>query len=178
MPDANVYLLHFCGSTQSYALAVLAYHRLIAICFPLRQNSINTRLRMSTLMAITWSFALGTGGFATGFMSRLSFCKSVRVVSYFCDGAPVFGLACNDNRLQWLVASTLTMVALVLTLTFIILSYVSIPVTIFKMESIDSRNKALATCTERLTLVAIYYQVAIYYLPLLLFSVLASTCDP
>lgn len=153
----QMFIYYTFAALESYALAVLAYDRLIAICFPLQQNSINTLVSMSTIVAITWSFALGASGFATGVMTRLSFCKSVRVMSYFCDYAPVFRLACNDNKLQWMVASILTMVALILPFTFIILSYVSILVTIFKMESVGSRIKALATCTEHLTLVAIYY---------------------
>lgn len=153
----QMFIYYSFAALESYALAVLAYDRLIAICFPLKQNSINTLWSMSTIVAVTWSVALGATGFATIIMTRLSFCKSVRVLSYFCDYAPVFRLACNDNRLQWTMASTLSMVALILPFTFIILSYVSILVTIFNMESVGSRIKALATCTEHLILVAIYY---------------------
>lgn len=118
----QMFIYYTFTALESYALAVLAYDRLIAICFPLQQNSINTLLSMSTIVVITWSFALGATRFATGILTRLSFCKSVRVMSYFCDYAPVFRLACNDNRLQWTVASTLTMVTLILPFTFIILS--------------------------------------------------------
>ncbi|TWW74999.1 hypothetical protein D4764_14G0010020 [Takifugu flavidus] len=60
-----------------FALAILAYDRLIAIC-PLQQNSINTLRSMSCIVA----------------------CR------YFCDSAPTFRLACNDYTLHWAVAST------------------------------------------------------------------------
>ncbi len=59
--------------------------------------------------------------------------------------------------MQWSVASFLTVLLLVGPFTFILLSYVSILVTVFRMKSLDSRVKALATCVEHLILVAVFY---------------------
>ncbi|AWO99820.1 putative olfactory receptor 2AT4-like [Scophthalmus maximus] len=145
------------GTLESYALAILAYDRLIAICFPLRQNSINTLQHMSCIVGVTWSIALGIITFATAIMTRLSFCRSVTVFSYFCDYAPVFRLACNDYTMQWSVASFLTMLLLAGPFAFILLSYVSILATVFRMKSLDSRSKALGTCVEHIVLVAVFY---------------------
>ncbi|XP_033954300.1 olfactory receptor 2AT4-like [Pseudochaenichthys georgianus] len=144
-------------SLESYALAILAYDRLIAICFPLRHNSINTMQSMSWIVGVTWFFGLGVILFTTSLMSRLSFCNSVIVFSYFCDYAPVFRLACNDYSMQWASASFLTILILAVPFTFIILSYVSILATVFMMKSLDSRVKALATCVEHIILVAVFY---------------------
>ncbi|XP_034539471.1 odorant receptor 108-1 [Notolabrus celidotus] len=145
------------GTLESYALALLAYDRLIAICFPLRHNSINTLQSMSLILVVIWSFGLGVTVFSIGIMTRLSFCKSVQVFSYFCDYAPVFRLACNDFSLHWMVASLLTILFLVGPFTFIILTYISILATVFRMKSLDNRVKALATCVEHLILVAVFY---------------------
>ncbi|KAL7389850.1 hypothetical protein ABVT39_011024 [Epinephelus coioides] len=144
-------------SLESYALAILAYDRLIAICFPLRHNSINTLRSMSCIVGVTWSFVLAVTVFAIGIMTRLSFCSSVQVFSYFCDYAPVFRLACNDYSMQWSVASFFSILILVGPFTFILLSYMSILVTVFRMKSLDSRVKALATCIEHIILVAVFY---------------------
>uniref|UniRef100_A0A3B4UVS2 Olfactory receptor 24-like n=2 Tax=Seriola dumerili TaxID=41447 RepID=A0A3B4UVS2_SERDU len=153
----QMFFYYVFGTLESYALAVLAYDRLIAICFPLRQNSVNTLRSMSCIVGLTWSFALGIIAFATGIITRLSFCNSVRVFSYFCDYAPVFRLACNDYTMQWSVASLLTFLLLIGPFTFILLSYVTILVTVFRMKSLDSRVKALATCVEHIILVAVFY---------------------
>ncbi|XP_074466611.1 olfactory receptor 5B2-like [Sebastes fasciatus] len=144
-------------SLESYALAILAYDRLIAICFPLRQNLFNTVPIMGCIVGLTWVYSLGRIAYSTAIITRLSFCSSVRVFSYFCDYAPVFRLACNDYTLQWSVASASSMVNLMAPFTFIILSYVSILVTVFRMKSVSSRMKALATCIEHLVLVAVFY---------------------
>ncbi|XP_047463695.1 olfactory receptor 2AT4-like [Mugil cephalus] len=153
----QMYVYYAFATLESYALAILSYDRLIAICFPLRQNSINTKQRMCCIVGVSWGFGLGVIIFSTSLMARLSFCGSVRVFSYFCDYAPVFRLACNDYTLQWWVSSLLTILFLVLPFTFILLSYVSILVTVFRMKNLDSRVKALATCVEHLILVAVFY---------------------
>lgn len=153
----QMYVYYVFVSLESFALAILAYDRLIAICFPLRHNSINTVRSMCCTISITWFLVMGVIGFTTGIMTRLSFCRSVRVFSYFCDYAPVFRLACNDNTMQWFAASFLSVLLLFVPFTFIFLSYVSILITVFRMKSVDSRVKALATCAEHLILVAIFY---------------------
>ncbi|KAM6984630.1 olfactory receptor 1M1-like [Aplochiton taeniatus] len=142
---------------ESFGLSVLAYDRFIAICFPLHQHSINTVRSMSWILGVIWSVIFGIIIFNTCIMTRLSFCGSVKVFSYFCDYAPVFRLACNDYSLQWSMATTLSLLALLGPLSFIILSYGSILVAVFRMKAPDSRIKALATCTEHLILVAIFY---------------------
>ncbi|XP_026229334.1 olfactory receptor 2AT4-like [Anabas testudineus] len=153
----QMYVYYTFMDLESFALAILAYDRLIAICFPLRQNSINTLRSMSCIVGLTWCFCLGISAFAIGIMTQLSFCGSLNVFSYFCDYAPVFRLACNDNTLQWSVGSSLSVLILGGPLILIFLSYVSILVTVFKMKSLDSRVKALATSVEHLILVAVFY---------------------
>ncbi|XP_017292758.1 odorant receptor 108-1 [Kryptolebias marmoratus] len=153
----QMYIYYALAGLESFALTILAYDRLIAICFPLRQNSINTVFNMCCIVGISWCFNLGMSAYSTSIMTWLSFCKSVRVFSYFCDYAPVFRLACNDYSLQWTAASLSTVMLLVGPLIFILLSYISILVTVFKMKSLDRRVKALVTCVEHIIVVAIFY---------------------
>ncbi|XP_023272363.1 olfactory receptor 24-like [Seriola lalandi dorsalis] len=153
----QMYFHYAFAALESYALAVLAYDRFIAICFPLRQNLFNTLLIMSCIIGVTWMYCAGLLAYSTAIMTRLSFCNSVRVFSYFCDYAPVFRLACNDYTMQWFAASFLTVLLLGGPFIFILLSYVTILVTVFRMKSLDSRVKALATCVEHIILVAVFY---------------------
>ncbi|XP_072231400.1 odorant receptor 108-1 [Leuresthes tenuis] len=153
----QMYAYYVLVSLESFALSVLAYDRVIAICFPLRQNSINTMRRMICIVCIIWCCVLGVVAFTTCIMTRLSFCNSIRVFSYFCDYAPVFRLACNDYSMQWFSASFLSVMLLGGPFTFILLSYISILVAVYKMKSMNSRLKALATCIEHTILVAVFY---------------------
>ncbi|KAK2828269.1 hypothetical protein Q5P01_019303 [Channa striata] len=154
----QMFVFYSFGTLESFALAVLAYDRLIAICFPLRQNSINTLRSMSCIVGVTWCFALSICVFSTCIMTRLSFCSSLKVFSYFCDYTPVYRLACNDYTLQWFAASVLSSLILAGPFGFIVLSYIIILVTVFRMKSLDSsRVKALATCVEHLIIVTVFY---------------------
>uniref|UniRef100_A0A3Q3JLF7 G-protein coupled receptors family 1 profile domain-containing protein n=1 Tax=Monopterus albus TaxID=43700 RepID=A0A3Q3JLF7_MONAL len=186
---AQMYVYYAFGTLESFVLAILAYDRLIAICFPLRQNSINTLQSMSFIIGLTWCFTLGIIAFAVGLLTRLSFCNSLTVFSYFCDYTPVYRLACNDYTMQWAVANSLSFLILVVPFTLICLSYVSILVTVFRMKSLDSRVKALSTCTEHIILVTVFYialitiyNIALYLhfinedLPLLSLSL--ASCSP
>ncbi|XP_030009362.1 olfactory receptor 1496-like [Sphaeramia orbicularis] len=153
----QMYFYYAILAMESYSLAILAYDRFVAICFPLHQHSINTLWSMSCIVGFTWIFNLGRLGYSVSIMTRLSFCNSLRVMSYFCDYAPVFRLACNDYSLQWSVASVSSMVNLIAPFSFIFLSYVCILVTVLRMKSVSNRIKVFTTCIEHLIVVAIFY---------------------
>ncbi|XP_064205587.1 putative gustatory receptor clone PTE03 [Anguilla rostrata] len=144
-------------SLESFSLSVLAYDRLIAICFPLRQSSINTIPVMISILVTVWSFCTSVIVFAVIIMTRLSFCNSVNLQSYFCDYTPMYRLACNDNRLQWATASSLSLLIVFVPLSLIIMSYICILTAVFRMKNVNSRCKTLLTCTEHFVLVAIFY---------------------
>uniref|UniRef100_A0A671KTF1 Odorant receptor, family D, subfamily 108, member 1 n=1 Tax=Sinocyclocheilus anshuiensis TaxID=1608454 RepID=A0A671KTF1_9TELE len=64
----------------------------IAICFPLKQKSINTNIRMAYIICAVWFFNY--------------------VNSNFCDFAPVLRLSCNNITTQWTFATTSTILPL------------------------------------------------------------------
>ncbi|XP_076876943.1 olfactory receptor 2A7-like [Brachyhypopomus gauderio] len=153
-------------SLESHSLAILAFDRLIAICFPLRQNAINTTTTMISIIIAIYAVCISISVGCIVSLTHLSFCNSVQVNSYFCDYAPVFRLACNDNTVQWTLATVLVLAELLGPLSFIVFTYACILIAVYRMKSVKSRFRALATCTEHLLL------VAIFYIPMLVISVL------
>ncbi|XP_067255287.1 olfactory receptor 5P52-like [Chanodichthys erythropterus] len=144
-------------SLESFSICVLSYDRFIAICLPLRQESINTNTRMAYIVGTLWFFCVVVVIYAIESIPNLSFCGSLKVNSYFCDYTPILALACNDITYQWDIGTTLTILFIVVPLSFIFLTYMGILIAVFRMKNNQSRYKALATCTEHLTLVAIFY---------------------
>ncbi|KAF7663000.1 hypothetical protein LDENG_00220770 [Lucifuga dentata] len=124
---ASVTAVHPCASMQSLNLVILSYDRLIAIIYPI------------------------------GLFTRLSFCKSVIIQSYFCDYAPMYQLACNDNRPSYFYGTALTVLILGLPMFFILITYGYIAFALAKIAKARDRLKAIKTCTAHLSLVAIYY---------------------
>ncbi|XP_061105550.1 olfactory receptor 52B2-like [Conger conger] len=149
---------YYCFITlESYSLTVLAYDRLIAICFPLRHNSINTPTSMISILAIVWLYCVGVMMFLVLLLTKLYFCDSFTVHGFVCEYSGVYTLACSDHTLQWISASILSILNAFGPLSLIIVSYACILRAVFRMKSVESRYKALSTCTEHLILVAIFY---------------------
>ncbi|XP_048037590.1 olfactory receptor 1M1-like [Megalobrama amblycephala] len=153
----QMYFYYTFVSLESFSICVLSYDRFIAICLPLRQESINTNTRMAYIVGALWFFCVVVVIYAIESFPNLSFCGSLMINSYFCDYTPVLALACNDITHQWDIGTTLTILFMVVPLSFIFLTYMGILIAVFRMKNNQSRYKALATCTEHLTLVAIFY---------------------
>ncbi|XP_035288431.1 olfactory receptor 1D2-like [Anguilla anguilla] len=165
---------YYCSiALESFSLGVLAYDRLIVICFPLRHSSINTPTRMISILATVWSFCVSVTAFMSFNLTKLSFCDSLTVYSFMCDHVAVLNLACNDNTMHWTAASVLTVLDFFGPLSLIVVSYACILTAVFRMKNVASRYKALATCTEHFILVAIFYfpTMALYITELFLFIV-------
>ena len=89
-------------------------------------------------------------------LKTLSFCDSLTVPHFICAYA-----SREQTILQWSHTATLPLPLLWLhcaflwaLLSLIILSYACILRAVFRMKSVESRYKALSTCTEHLILVA------------------------
>ncbi|XP_050974011.1 olfactory receptor 2A12-like [Labeo rohita] len=144
-------------SLEGLSLCILSYDRFIAICFPLRQKSINTNTRMAYIICAVWFFNSVKSLYGPSSIPTLSFCGSLKVNSYFCDYAPVLRLSCSDTTPQWNFATTSTTLFNAVPMIFIFLTYMGILIAVFRMKNNQSRYKALATCSEHLILVALFF---------------------
>ncbi|CAL8363152.1 unnamed protein product [Lota lota] len=144
---------------QSLNLALLSFDRLVAITFPLRyQIIIIVSLKtMFSLVAACWIFAIFVNLIAVGLITRLSYCSSVVIDSYFCDHWPLVRIACNDIRPNFILANLLIAVILWAPLVFVLITYLCIGAALAKIAKAQDRMKALKTCSAHMMLVAIYY---------------------
>ncbi|XP_061105570.1 olfactory receptor 52B2-like [Conger conger] len=165
----QIFFYYVSVTLESFSLSVLAYDRLIAICFPLRHT--NTPTTMFCILAITWSFCVSVMLFSILILTKLSFCDSLFVSNFICEYAAVASLACNDSTLQLTATSSLSILILFLPLSLIVASYGCILRVVFRMKTVESRYKALATCTEHLVVVAIFFvpTITVYIIELFLF---------
>ncbi|XP_055063265.2 olfactory receptor 1E16 [Misgurnus anguillicaudatus] len=154
---ANMFFVFHFMNLQSLTLLVLAFDRLIAICLPLKYHTIITKSAMFLIIAVMWIFSVTIFAILVGLLTRLSFCGSTVVNSYFCDHGPIFRLACNDNSLNQIMANICFGLLMCLPLIFIIISYVCIAVALLKITHGGDRTKAMKTCTSHLMLVSIFY---------------------
>ncbi|XP_075118282.1 olfactory receptor 11L1-like [Leptodactylus fuscus] len=163
----QLYFFGSFGSTECFLLGVMAYDRYLAICKPLHYS-----LLMTTRTCVLMSMCSWSAGFIATFgaivlVSQLHFCGPNKIKHFFCDLQPVLKLSCRNvytmETVSWILASTILLGSCLLTLA----SYMKIILTMVKMSSSKSRQKAFSTCIAHLTVVIIFYgaMISMYVCP-------------
>ncbi|KAF3840951.1 hypothetical protein F7725_006813 [Dissostichus mawsoni] len=160
---AFLFFCYTCLSMQVLNLVALSYDRLIAIIYPLHYQ-----VKVHAVFdCLFWVFVITVVLIAVGLLTRLSFCKSVVINSYFCDHGQIYRLACNDYK-----PTDYFILILWLPLTFILFSYSCIGYALSKVATVHERVKAFKTCTAHLSL------VVIYFVPILVTFTMTSKISP
>ncbi|XP_062873380.1 olfactory receptor 1M1-like [Trichomycterus rosablanca] len=154
---ANMFFCFFFVCGQTLTLTALAYDRFVAICLPLRYHAIVTHSFMTAVITAIWSFNAVVVSTMVGFITRLSFCKSNEVKSFFCDHGPVYKLACNDFSINYNLAFACIVIYLYVPLIAIFLSYLGIISALIRITTWEARLKALKTCASHLIVVGIFF---------------------
>ncbi|XP_017539792.1 olfactory receptor 1M1-like [Pygocentrus nattereri] len=153
---ANMFFVFFFISVQSLTLVVLAYDRYIAIRLPLRYHAIVNNSLMSAALMAVWSFSTLVVTMMVSLITRLSFCKTNEVKSYFCDHGPIYTTACNDNTVNSVMAKLWTVLFIYGPLIAVTVSYIGIFIELTKITTWEGRLKALKTCFSHMFLVGIF----------------------
>ncbi|XP_015677988.2 olfactory receptor 1019-like isoform X1 [Protobothrops mucrosquamatus] len=149
-------------TTETCLLAVMAYDRFIAICYPLRYFVIMSK-KLCTLLVIT--------AYACGFINSivhtivifsLNFCNSKIINHFFCDAPPMLQLSCSDTHFARFVHFILSTAIGMTTFLTVLISYIAIVIAILKISSSQGRYKAFSTCTSHLITVTIYFGTVIF----------------
>ncbi|XP_067307790.1 olfactory receptor 1M1-like [Pseudorasbora parva] len=154
---ANMFFVNVFYTVQSYTLIVLAFDRFIAICFPLRYHAIVNNKFMSLVFSVIWTFNTLMVTMSTSLMTRLSFCNSNVVDSWYCDYGRLLKVTCNDNSINKIIATIIQAFFIVAPPFIIILSYVGIFLALCKITTWEGRLKALKTCVSHLLVVGSFY---------------------
>ncbi|XP_063295438.1 olfactory receptor 5AN6-like [Pelobates fuscus] len=158
---AQLYAFNALGVTECCLLAVIAFDRDLAINNPLRYSAIMTREFCVWLAILPW-----IGGFSIGlipiiFTASLNFCGSHEINHFYCDLSALQTLSCSSTLVGNVVTSFITALAGLVPFLIIIGFYIHIIVTVFKMKSAESKQKALSTCSSHLVVVSLFYGTVI-----------------
>ncbi|XP_075396787.1 olfactory receptor 12D3-like [Tenrec ecaudatus] len=155
---AQLHFFHFLGSTETILLAIMAFDRFVAICYPLRYMLIMNHQVCLLLVGAVWLISFFYALMHSVMTAHLDFCHSQKVNHFFCDVKPLLELACNNTLLhQWLlsiITGSVSMGAFLLTLLsyFYIIGFL-----LFKHRSCSVLQKALSTCASHFMVVCLFY---------------------
>ncbi|KAG8449812.1 hypothetical protein GDO86_016469 [Hymenochirus boettgeri] len=153
----QIHFFHFFGCTEALLLTTMSYDRYVAICNPLRYNTIMSKSVCLQLISSCWIVSFAYSLTHTILTSMLPFCKLNQVSHFFCDIKPLLNLACADTSLNETLVILITGFIAVSTFCLIFLSYALIGAHLMKIRSFQERRKAFSTCTSHLTVVLLYY---------------------
>lgn len=145
------------GSTDCFLLAVMAYDRYVAICYPLRYPLIMTLTLCVRLVVASVVIGLVLSLQLVAFIFSLPFCQTRSIDHFFCDVPPVMRLICASSHIHEqsvLVAATL---AIAVPFLLIATSYSFIVAAVLKIHSAAGRHRAFSTCSAHLTVVLLQY---------------------
>ncbi|KAM3924597.1 olfactory receptor 11H4-like [Leptodactylus fuscus] len=161
---------YFCSLAEiceCLLLTVMSYDRYVAICNPLRYTSIMVLTHCMKLSATCWSLGLLFAFINTFMPSTLTFCGPNIIDHVFCDLMPLLELACSDTFFVNLETYLLSIPVLITPTIIILVCYRNIIVSILRIPTNMSRQKAFSTCSSHLIVVSIFYgtMFSVYVVP-------------
>ncbi|VCW78782.1 unnamed protein product [Gulo gulo] len=158
----QLYFLVALVGTEVFLLAVMAYDRYVAICFPLHYMLIMTKAHCVQLTAGTWAAGFLNSLLHTVSTFHLAFCKSNRVNQYYCDIPPVMALSCSSTYVTEMLILVVGGILGISAFLITFISYIYIISTILKIQSVEGKHKVFSTCASHLLVVCLFYCTAIF----------------
>ncbi|XP_011381796.1 olfactory receptor 2D2 [Pteropus vampyrus] len=158
---AQLLLFLIFGGTQCVLLAVMSYDRYVAICNPLHYPSIMTWRVCARLAAGSWTSGILVSVVDTTFTLRLPYRGSNSIAHFFCEAPALLTLASTDTWTSEMAIFLMGVMILLIPVSFILLSYCRIIVTVVRMKSAVGRLKAFSTCGSHIMVVILFYGSAV-----------------
>ncbi|KAG8547384.1 hypothetical protein GDO81_028464 [Engystomops pustulosus] len=154
LTQMNLVLLF--GTAESMLLAVMAYDRYIAICFPLRYTVIMSWRVCNCITVTMWG-----GSFLLSILPIIAkpivFCKGNTLNHAACEVLVVLEHACGDMSTTKTLMFFQGFLTLFSELILIVVSYICIIVSLLRIRSSRGRAKAFSTCASHLTVMIMFY---------------------
>ncbi|KAE8578463.1 hypothetical protein XENTR_v10023570 [Xenopus tropicalis] len=158
----QVYFFIFFGVSEVFLLAVMSYDRYIAICRPLHYMQI---MSWNVCVQFVSGVLVSTSVYSllhTLFLSKLTFCSSNVLQSFFCDLPQLLQVSCSDTFINVLLIFLFGILLGIGILGVTFYPYITIIITVLKIPSKNMRAKAFSTCSSHLTVVSIFYSTAFF----------------
>ncbi|XP_043843573.1 olfactory receptor 11H4-like [Dromiciops gliroides] len=151
------YFFFSLGTTECLFLAVMAYDRYLAICYPLHYPTIMTGRRCATLVSLCWLVAFLSYPVLIFLISQLPYCGPNIIDHFLCDMDPLMALSCVPAPITELIFHTESSLFLFLSIIYIFTSYTLVLRAVFQVPSAAGRRKAFSTCGSHLMVVSLFY---------------------
>ncbi|XP_077306152.1 olfactory receptor 1-like [Lithobates pipiens] len=163
----QMYFYTLVGITENMVILAMAFDRYVAICNPLRYNSILRSKNCISIITGIWISGCLNSLVITVPLSYLPFCISHTIHQFFCDGKALIDIACAGVNEFYIVIYIETFFFSFCPCICSLISYVKIIKVILQIQTREGRKKAFSTCSSHLIVIIMYYTTAIlvYMMP-------------
>ncbi|KAM9305090.1 olfactory receptor 5B12-like [Gastrophryne carolinensis] len=152
---AQIFFFFLFASSEIFLLAVMSYDRYAAICHPLHYMQMMCWRLCLQLVVAVWSLSASYASVFTLSASKLTFCASNVVESFFCDLPQLLKISCGDVSDNILINFIMGSVIGGGTLIMTFIPYLFIFKTVLKIPV--NKSKVFSTCSAHLTVVSLFY---------------------
>ncbi|XP_067399703.1 olfactory receptor 51G2-like [Emydura macquarii macquarii] len=154
---AQLFFIHWFTLIESSVLLSMAFDRFVAICNPLRYDSILTPSRIAKMGLVSLLRGMGILLPLPILLKYFQYCHANVLSHSYCLNQEVMKMACSDIRAHSIYSFVALLTSAGLDVLLILLSYVMILKTVLSIASHAERLKALNTCVSHVCVVLIFY---------------------
>ncbi|XP_070584800.1 olfactory receptor 6X1-like [Erythrolamprus reginae] len=153
----QLYFYFLFGVTEFFIMTLISLDRYLAICYPLRYGTIMTSGVCLKLAIGAWLGGFFSILYQIVMIADLPYCTSNIINHFYCDVGPVLKIAGGDIQIIEVLGFLITVVVIMSSLLFTVISYLFIISTILRMPSTTRQQRAFSTCASHLVVVCILY---------------------
>ncbi|CAI9573899.1 unnamed protein product [Staurois parvus] len=157
----QLYMSLALGQTECILLSIMAYDRYVAICFPLHYTTIMNKMICVRIAAITWMCGFLIPISQVAFTLNVNLCGKNKINHFLCEVPEILSMSCENTIFIEGITYVVGVIILMTPVTFIVVSYAKIIISILKIASSVGRRKAFSTCGSHMIVVTIFYGSAI-----------------
>ncbi|KAG9264665.1 putative gustatory receptor [Astyanax mexicanus] len=146
---AEAFLIHMYGAGLNVTLVAMAYDRYIAICSPLKYNTLISANNMFKVIVMLWSLDLALIGLMLALNYRRQICSRT-IVDMFCNNPSLMKLICEDTRANNYYGLFTLAFFQGVPLLIVIYTYIQILITVIYKRQSDAKSKVIQTCGTHL----------------------------
>ncbi|XP_027003868.1 olfactory receptor 52E4-like [Tachysurus fulvidraco] len=145
----QAFFIHIYATGAVFILTAMAYDRYVAICCPLKYNTIMSNMHTMRLISLVWISNILMIAVLFILLLRLPRCRSL-VTHTYCDNPSLLQLVCVNTTINNIYGLMTVAVCQVITVGLIIFTYIQILIACFRNKQSDTRSKAMQTCATHL----------------------------
>ncbi|XP_068172603.1 olfactory receptor 52Z1P-like [Antennarius striatus] len=145
----QAFTIHFYGSANLLILSAMAYDRYIAVCYPLRYNSIMSTCNLIRIIISVWFLSFLIIFVLILLLVQLTLCRT-KIVDLFCNNPSLLKLTCQDTSVNNIYGLVMLFVLQGIPMMIMLYTYGKILHTCVATSEASTRQKAFQTCSSHI----------------------------